>query len=86
MSNPKISLINCIETPPNSPSKNTLLIADSGANIQQEKQGATKMSPVIISNDMTKRLIDEITLESSKIATLQISGPIKQACQIHILQ
>ena len=33
ISNPKISLINCIETPLNYPIKNTLAIAESGANI-----------------------------------------------------
>ena len=50
ISNPKISLINCIRTPPNFPSNNTLAIAHSGANIHLEKQSTTTMAPVIISN------------------------------------
>ena len=35
--NPKISLINCINTPPNPPSNNMLEIADSGTNVHLEK-------------------------------------------------
>ena len=51
ISYPKISLINCIGTPPNYPSKNTLAVADSGVNIHLAKQAATTMYPVIISNE-----------------------------------
>ena len=51
ISNPKISLINCIRTPQNYPSNNMLAIADSGANIHLEKF-TTTMAPVIISNEM----------------------------------
>ena len=48
--NPKISLINCINTPPNPTSNNILEIADLGANIHLSKQATTTMSPVIMSN------------------------------------
>ena len=41
MINPKISLINCIETPQNYIIKNTLAIADSGVNIQLVKEFTT---------------------------------------------
>ena len=44
ISNPKISLINFIDTPSNPPSNNMLEIADSGANIHLAKQATTKMS------------------------------------------
>ena len=50
ISNSKISLINCIGIPPNSPSNNMLSITDAGANIKLEKKATTKMPPVIISN------------------------------------
>ena len=43
ISNPKISLINCIGTPPNSPSKNKLSIEDSGVNIHLAKQSTKKI-------------------------------------------
>ena len=36
ISNPKISLINCIGNPPNPPSNNILEISDSGKNIHLE--------------------------------------------------
>ena len=45
---PKLSLINNIGTPHNSPSKQTLAITDSGANMHLSKQSTTKMAPVII--------------------------------------
>ena len=64
MSNPKISLINCIGIPPKPSSKNTLEIADSGANIHLEKQATRTMASVIISNDMTERLPDGSTMDS----------------------
>ena len=41
ISNPKISLINCIRTPPISPCKKTIEISDSGANIYTSKQKTT---------------------------------------------
>ena len=71
-------------TPPNYPSKNTLAIADSGANIHLTKQSTTTMAPVIISNYMTARLPYGNTIQSSHIVTLQIPGISKQARQIHI--
>ena len=62
ISNPKISLINCIRTPPIFPSENMLSISDSGVNIYLAKQATTKMAPVIISNEMTARLQDGSTM------------------------
>ena len=44
ISNPKISLINCIDIPPNLPGNNMLEIADSGANTDLSKQATTTMS------------------------------------------
>ena len=70
ISNPKSSLITCIGTPPNSPSKNTLEISDSGANIHQAKHGTNIMAIVIISNNMISCLIYGIPMDSSHIATL----------------
>ena len=70
ISNPKISLINCIGTPPNFTSKNTLAVADSGANIYLAKQSTTTIYPIIISNYMTARLPYGSTMELSHIATL----------------
>ena len=61
-----------------------LAIADSDANIHLAKQSTTRMAPVIMSNEMTARLPDGSTMESSHIATLQIPGIIKKARQIHI--
>ena len=40
------------------------------------------MAPVIISNEMTARLPDVITMESLHISTFQLPGLIKQ--EIHI--
>ena len=37
-----------------------------------------------MSNEMTKRLPDGITMDSSHIATLKLTILIKQASQIHI--
>ena len=73
ISNPKISLTNCINTPTNPPSNIIPEITDSGVNIHLAKQAATTMSPVIKSNEITKRLPDGSTMESSHIATLQLS-------------
>ena len=84
MSNPKISLINCIGNPPNPPSNNILEISDSGANIHLAKQATTTMAPVIMSNEMTARIPDGSTTESSHIAKLQIPGLSKQVRHIHI--
>ena len=82
--NPKISLINCINTTPIPTSNNMLEITDSGENIHLSKQATTIIAPVTISNEMTERIPDGITMESSNIATLQISGLSKQARQIYI--
>ena len=53
ISNPKISLTNCIGNPPNYPSNNTLAVVDSGVNIHLAKQSTTTMAPVIIPNEIT---------------------------------
>ena len=50
ISNPKISLINFIDNPHNSPSDKMLAIADSGANIHLSKQATTIMAPILMSN------------------------------------
>ena len=59
-----ISLIYCIDTPPNPSIKNMLDIVDSGTNIYPVKQATTTMAPVIIPNEMTARLTDGSTMES----------------------
>ena len=46
--NPKISLINCINTSTNPPSNHMLAITFSGVNIHLSKQATTTMAPVII--------------------------------------
>ena len=50
MSNPKISLINYIDTPPNNLSNKMLAIADSSENTHLEKQATPTVAPVIMSN------------------------------------
>ena len=48
ISNPKISLINNIDAPPNPTSNNMLAISDSGANIYLAKQATPTMAPVMM--------------------------------------
>ena len=48
ISNPKIILINHINTPPNPTSTTMLTIADSGENIHLARQATPTMAPVII--------------------------------------
>ena len=84
ISNPIISLINCLVTPPNYPSKNTPAITDSCENIHLAKKATTKMALVIISSDITERLPYGSTMELPHILTLHIPGINKQAIQIHI--
>ena len=55
-----------------------LEITDSGANIHLSKQDTTTMTPVIMSNEITERLTYGRKMEYSHIATLQLSGIIKQ--------
>ena len=74
MSNPKISLINYIDTPPNPTSTNMLAIADSGVNIHMARQATPTMALVIMDNEMKERLINESTMEWTHIATLQLLG------------
>ena len=50
ISNPKISLINHIDTPTNPTSTNMLSIADSGENIHLAIQTTPTMAPVIMDN------------------------------------
>ena len=58
-SNPKISLINGIDTQPNPSSKNMLEITESGDNIHIEKnQSTTTTTPIILSNETIERLPD----------------------------
>ena len=82
--NPKISLINFIDTPPNPNSNNIISIADSGANIHLEKQATPPMDPEFMEYDMKARLPDVSTMESTHISTLQLPGISKQVRQIHI--
>ena len=82
MSNPKNSLINCISTTPIYPVKNTLEIVDSGMNKHLSNQATKTKAPVIISNEMKEILTDGITMESSHIAKLHITGPSKQSRHI----
>ena len=83
ISNPKISLINCIGTPQNYPSIKTLAIADSGANINLPKQATITIDPVMISDEITERLPYGSTIESSHILKIHLPGLIKQSRQIH---
>ena len=48
MSSTKFSLFKNIGTPPNSPRKYTLEIADSGANIHLANEATATMAPVIV--------------------------------------
>ena len=48
ISNPKISLINCIDNPPNTPGNKIKAIEDSSANIRLAKQATTTMDPAIM--------------------------------------
>ena len=74
ISNPEISLINLINTPPNPTSTNMIKIADSGANIHLAKQATPTMAPVIMDNEMKARLTDGSTMELKNIAILQLPG------------
>ena len=51
-SNPKISLINHIDTPPNPTSTNMVAITDSGENIHLARQATPKMASVTINHEM----------------------------------
>ena len=63
VSTSKLSLINNIGNPPNSPSKHTISIADSGVSIHLSKQDTTTMVPVIMPKDMTEKLPYGSTME-----------------------
>ena len=52
ISNPKISLIHYIDTPPNPTSTNMLAIAYLGANIHLARQSTPTMAPVIKENEI----------------------------------
>ena len=79
ISNPKISLIKYIDTPHNPTSNNILAITDSGANIHLSKQSTLTMAPVVIENNIKSRLPDGSTMDSTHIATLHLTGLIKQS-------
>ena len=61
-----------------------LSITDSGVNIHPEKKSTTTTTPMIMSNEMTEKIPDGSTMESSHISTLQLPGLIKQVRQIQI--
>ena len=67
ISNPKISLKNHINTPPNPTSTNMLAITDSGANIHLTRQATPTMDPVIMDNDMKARQTDVSNMELTHI-------------------
>ena len=56
-----------------------LAIVDEGANIYLSKQVTTTVAAVMMSNEMIARLIYGSKIESSHIATLQISGLSKSS-------
>ena len=85
MSDPKISLINYINTPPDPTITNMLVITDSGANIHLARQSNPTIDPVIMENEMKSILSHGSTIDSTNIATLQLTSLSKQARQIHIL-
>ena len=74
ISTPKISLINNVGIPPNSTSKYTLAISDSGAKIHLANQAIPTMDPVIISKYTTSRLTYGSTMKSSDTATIHLPG------------
>ena len=86
ISNPKISLINYINTPPNQTSTNMLNFADSGANMNLARQATPTMATLIMENEMKARLPDGIIMESTHIATPQLPVLSKQERKIHIFQ
>ena len=61
-----------------------LAITYSGANIHVAKQATPTMAPVIMLNDITSRLLNGSTMDSSQIAILQLTGISKQDSHIHI--
>ena len=85
ISNPKISLIDYIDNPPNTTSNNMLEISDSGENIYQARQATHTMAPVMMENEMKARLPDGSNMESTHIATLQLPGLSKKSRQIQNL-
>ena len=82
--NPKISLLNYIDTSPNPTSNKILAIVDSGVNIHLSKQATPTMAPAIIENDMKARLPYGSTMESSHKTTVHLPGLSKLVRQIHI--
>ena len=84
ISTSKISLFSNIGTPPNSPRKYILAIANSGVNTHIENEATPTMAPVIMSNAMTTRLPYGSTMESSHVVTFQLPGLTKKSSQIHI--
>ena len=84
ISNPKISLTNNIDAPPNTTSTNMLSIVDSGVNIHLSRQSTPATAPVIMNNKMKARLPDGSTMESTYIETLQLPGLSNLARHIRI--
>ena len=85
-SNPKFSLINYIDTPPNPTSTNILAIVDSGANKHLARQATPTIAPVIMENEIKARLPDGSTMESTHISTLQIPDLSNQSRQVYIFK
>ena len=86
ISNPKISLIDYIDNPPNPTSNNMLAIAYSGANIHLGKQANPTMAPVTMENDTEAIIPDGITMDYSHISTIQLPSPSKQEIKQAIKQ
>ena len=70
ISNPKISLINYIDTPPNPTITSMLEITESGANIHLARKDTPTIAPVIMENDTEARLPDGFTTEFTHVATI----------------
>ena len=84
INNPKTSLINHIDTPPNPTSTDILTITDHGANIHLARKSALTMASLIMYNEIKSIIKDVRTIESTHIVTIQLPGLIKLLRQIHI--
>ena len=69
MSTPKSSLINNVGIPANSLRKETLAISDLVANIHIYNEATPKMSPVIMSKNITEMQVDGSTMDSLHVKT-----------------
>ena len=62
-----------------------IAIVDSVAKIHLARKATPKTAPIIMDNEMKARLPDGSTMESTAIATLQLTGLSSLVRQIHIL-